>query len=168
MNIQPFSQTGQMIEPCCENLPVRCIWLYVLIMACTCFRVNLHYSCLNVKELHAQNRRCIWCLSDSNRNQTQNHLVHEQTLNHLAKLAKWLSCVVATTECRFTLKRACDMIRTYSQMHCTDKFSQHSSTIWPVCLNSGVFVYKISGCEFDSCCSHLKVTSATKLFFVIK
>ena len=51
------------------------------------------YSCLNVKELLARNRREI------------------------------------------TLKRVRDMIRTYSQMHRTDKYSQHSSIIWPVWLN---------------------------------
>ena len=31
-----------------------------------------------------------------NLNQTHNHLVHNQSLNHLVKLAKWLSCVVST------------------------------------------------------------------------
>ena len=31
-----------MIELCCEYLSVRCIWLYVLIMSRTCFRVNPH------------------------------------------------------------------------------------------------------------------------------
>ena len=31
-----------MIELCCEYLSVRCIWLYVLVMSCTHFRVNLH------------------------------------------------------------------------------------------------------------------------------
>ena len=30
---------------------------------------------------------------------------------------------------------SCDMIRTYSQMHRTDKYSQHSSIIWPVWLS---------------------------------
>ena len=35
-------------------------------------------------------------LSDCNWTRTHNHLVHKQTLNHLAKLAKWLSCVVST------------------------------------------------------------------------
>ena len=30
-------------------------------------------------------------LSDCNWTRTQNHLVHKQTLNHLARLAKWLS-----------------------------------------------------------------------------
>ena len=60
-----------------------------------------------------------------------------------------------TTECGFTLKRARDMIRTYSQMHRTDKYSQHSSIIWPVSLNGRVFVYELSGCGFESSGSHL-------------
>ena len=47
------------------------------------------YSCLNVKEFLARNRREIWSLSDSNGTQTHNHLVRKRTLNHLAKLAKW-------------------------------------------------------------------------------
>ena len=54
------------------------------------------YSCLNVKELLAQNRREIWSLSDCNWTRTHNHLVRKRTLNHLVKLAKWLSCVVST------------------------------------------------------------------------
>ena len=41
----------------------------------------------------------------------------------------------ATIECGFTLKRVRDMIRTYGQMNRTDKYSQHSSIIWPVWLN---------------------------------
>ena len=43
--------------------------------------------------------------------------------------------IQAIIECGFTLKRVRDMIRTYSQMHRTDKYSQHSSIIWPVWLN---------------------------------
>ena len=31
-----------MIEPCCEELSVRCILLYVLIMSSTSLRVNPH------------------------------------------------------------------------------------------------------------------------------
>ena len=42
MNTQTFSQTGQLIELCCKYLSVRCIWLYVLIMSRTYFRVNAH------------------------------------------------------------------------------------------------------------------------------
>ena len=54
------------------------------------------YSCLNVKELLAWNGHDIWRLSESNRIQAHNHLVCKRTLNHLGKLAKWLSCVVRT------------------------------------------------------------------------
>ena len=54
------------------------------------------YSCLNVKELLARSRRHIWRLSDCNGTRTHNHLLRKRTLNHLAKLAKWLSCVVST------------------------------------------------------------------------
>ena len=37
-----------------------------------------------------------FAVSESNRIRTHNHLVHKQKLNHLDKLAKWLSCVVST------------------------------------------------------------------------
>ena len=45
-----------------------------------------------------------------------------------------------------------DMIRTYSQMHHTDKYSQHSSFIWSVWLNAWVFVYQLIGCGVASSC----------------
>ena len=79
-NTQRFSKTGQMIELCCEYLSVRCIWLYVIIMSRTSFRVNPHsIVCLNVKELLARSRRHIWRLSDSNVIRTDNHLVRKRT-----------------------------------------------------------------------------------------
>ena len=63
--------------------------------------------------------------------------------------------IQATIECGFNLKRVPDMIRTYNQMHCTDKYSQHSLIICPVWLNGWVLVYELSGCRFESSCSHL-------------
>ena len=54
------------------------------------------YSSLSVKEFLPRSRLEIWSLSDCNWTRTHNHLVHKGTLNHLAKLAKWLSCVVST------------------------------------------------------------------------
>ena len=42
MNTRTFSQTDQLIELCCKYLSVRCIWLYVLIMSRTYFRVTPH------------------------------------------------------------------------------------------------------------------------------
>ena len=49
------------------------------------------YGCLKVKALLAQSRHKIWSLSDCNWTRTQNHLFHKGTLNHSAKLVKWLS-----------------------------------------------------------------------------
>ena len=54
---------------------------------------------------------------------THNHLVRKRTLSHSASLtsdippvsSKKFLDIQATTECRFTLKRECDMIRTHSQ-----------------------------------------------------
>ena len=40
-------------------------------------------------------------------------------------------------------------------MHLTDKYSQHSSIIWPASLNGWVFVYELIGCGFKSSCSNL-------------
>ena len=67
------------------------------------------YSCLNVKELFAWNRCDIksfkWLQLDSN----PQPLSLQKKLNHLAKWAKWLSCVVSTSlygltvcSCHFT------------------------------------------------------------------
>ena len=51
---------------------------------------------MSIKEFFARNKCEIQVLSDSNWNQTHNYLVCKWTLNHLAILAKWLSCVVGT------------------------------------------------------------------------
>ena len=60
-----------------------------------------------------------------------------------------------TIECRFNLNRVSDRIITYSQIHHTDQYSQHSSVIRLVWLNVLVFVYKRSSCGFESRCCHL-------------
>ena len=43
--------------------------------------------------------------------------------------------IQATIGCGFTLKCIRDMIRTYNQMHRTDKYSQQISIIWLVWPN---------------------------------
>ena len=74
----------------------------VHLTVCSCHVTNMFpsestfYSCLNAKELLTPNRHKIWGLSDCNCTQTHNDLVHKQTPNHLAKLAKWLSCILST------------------------------------------------------------------------
>ena len=52
--------------------------------------------CLNVKELLVQGGRHIWRLIETKEIRTHNHLVRKWPRNHLAKLAKWLSCDVNT------------------------------------------------------------------------
>ena len=61
------------------------------------FRVNPHSKvCLDVKELLARRRHHICSSGDSKEIQSHNHLVHKWTLNHLAKLTKWLCCIVSS------------------------------------------------------------------------
>ena len=60
-----------------------------------------------------------------------------------------------TFESGFTLKRVRDIIRIYSQILRADKYPQHGSIIWPVWPNCWVFNHKLSGCGFESSCSHL-------------
>ena len=69
-------------------------------------------------------------------------------------LGKEFLDIQATIECGFNLKCVRDMIITYNQMHRTYKYSQHSSIICPVWPNGWVFLYKLSGCGFESHCSH--------------
>ena len=59
------------------------------------------------------------------------------------------------SDCNWTRTQkhlVCDMTRTCSQMHGTDKYSEHSSIIWPVWLNGWVFGYELSGSGFESKC----------------
>ena len=181
-----------MIELCFEYLSLRCIWLYVIVISRTSFRMNPHsIVCLNVMELLARSRHHIWSLSDSNMIRTHNHLVRKRTLNHLAKLAKWLSYFVSTYLCDKydtylydmapasskelldiqanyrVMRLVSDMITIYSQMHRTDKYSQHRSIIWPVGLNGRVFVYKLSGCGLESRCCHLINPSSWNLRYTL-
>ena len=66
------------------------------------------YNCLDVKELLAWNRHHISSVRDCKETQTRNQLVRKQTLNHLAKLARWLSwvfiCTVHLTVCSYHVK----------------------------------------------------------------
>ena len=48
-NTQLFSQKGLMIELRCENLSVRCIWLHVIYMSRTSFRVNPHLEWITIR-----------------------------------------------------------------------------------------------------------------------
>ena len=47
------------------------------------------------------------------------------------------------------------MTRTYNQMHRTDKYSEHSSTIWQVRPNDWSFVNELSGSGFEWSCIYV-------------
>ena len=94
------------------------------------------YSCLNVKELLARNRRDIWSLSGSNGVRSHNHLVCKWTLNHLTE---WL----------------------FEQMESNFDYWVNLSN-W---VNGWVFVYQLSGCSFHSRCCHLDVKYFGNNFF---
>ena len=54
------------------------------------------YNRMNVKEPLARSRCKFGRFSDCSWTRTHKHLLHKQTLNHLDKLAKWLSSAVST------------------------------------------------------------------------
>ena len=83
-------------------------------------------------------------LSDYNLTWNHNHLVRKRKLNHLAKLAKWLSCVVSTH-----LYGAFDCM--FLSAPYRYKYSQRSSIIWPVWLNGWVFESSSSHLNFRFC-----------------
>ena len=55
-------------------------------------------------------------------------------------LSKEFLDIETNIHCGFTLKRVRVMTRTYSQMHCADKFSEHSWITRPLWPNGWVFV----------------------------
>ena len=84
------------------------------------------------------------------------------TLHILPVSSKDFPEIQAIIDCRFTLKCVRGMIITYSQIYRINKYLQHSSIIWSAELNGCVFVYKVSGCWFESRCCHVAVTCPVK------
>ena len=81
------------------------LWVFICaghLTVCSCHATyafqsdSTLYSCLNVKERLAWNRRDIWNLSEWNWTRTNNHLVHKWKLKHLAQLVKLSSCLVSS------------------------------------------------------------------------
>ena len=96
---------------------VWCIWLCVIIMSYKFFRVNSRFeSCC----CHLSFRHCV-CFEQG---------------------VPWHSGNCRVQTCSHTCIRH-DIL--HSQMHRTDKYSQHSSIIW-------VFVYKLSDCGLEPHC----------------
>ena len=90
-------------------------------------------------------------ISDSNWTRTQNHLVREPTFNHLAKLAKWLSCVLSTClygafDCMFLSchVRILEWIHTLYLAECQGFLVRSRREIW-----------RISDCNWTRTLNHL-------------
>ena len=49
----------------------------------------------------------------------------------------------------------CNGTRTHNHLVCKGALNHLAKWFWPVWLNCWVFVYRVSGCRFESCCSHL-------------
>ena len=128
-----------MIELYCEYFSVQWIWLYVLFISITRFSVNAHPI---VAWISSNSLLDIQSLSDCNRTQTHNHLDGKWKLNHLVKVAKWLSCLVSTY-----LYSAFDCI--FLQSHLT-VYSKHNCHLVSLAKWLSGSLYKLSGCEFKS------------------
>ena len=76
-----------------SNLVSAKIWQKALFKLVVCYyhvtyafgSESTLYSCLNVKELLARNRRDVWSLCNDNGIRTHNRLGRKRTLNHLAE-----------------------------------------------------------------------------------
>ena len=80
-----------------KYLSARCIWLHFIITSGTSFRVNQQSIVwVNVNDFLARTRHQIWSLVDGKELRTHSHLLRKGRLEPLAKLSKWLRCVVST------------------------------------------------------------------------
>ena len=142
------------------------------------------YICLNVNELLVRNRSNVWSLSDCNGNRTHNHLVRQWTLNHLAKLSKWLSCVVSTYlygafDCVFLSChiRVSKWIHTLYLLECQGtpyskqgpylklKWGQWDLNPEPLTLWMNTLPFSQTGQMIELCCNYLSVRCIWLCFY---
>ena len=95
----------------------------------------------------------IYQANDCNWTRTQNHLLLKRTLNHLAKLAKWLSCV---------LSKICTVHLTVCSSHVTYAFESESTHYG--CLNvkellarSSREIWRWSDCNWTNAIKNIKI-----------
>ena len=70
------------------NMKSNQMYLYVIIMCRTSFRVNLHCNLPECQGTPYSKQAPYVKFNDINGIRTHNYLIRKQTLNHLAKLAK--------------------------------------------------------------------------------
>ena len=166
---------------CLLNFPIPYLFQLFLFHNAALCRLfeNVYFSLCTIYYLH----RLLdfsWIASDNQSTMYYQQLIHSTNFPflHSTNFHVWVHIesnwnipfsfmdkLRRTTECGFNLKLIRDIIITYSQMHCTDKYLQKNSIIWPVWLNDWVFVYKLSGCGFKFRCSHVSCYFMKKLFF---
>ena len=127
---------------------------------------SLLYSCLDVKELLARSRSDLWSLSDSNGIRTHNHSVHKRTLNHSAKLVKWLSCIVsnylygALTVCYYHVMCAFQSeSELCSCLNVKELFARNRRNIWSLSGSNGIWTHNRLVCK--RALKHLKKLAKT-------
>ena len=144
------------------------------------------YSWMNVKELLARSRHHIWWLSDCNGTRTHNHLVRKRTINHLAKLAKWLSCAVSTYlygvfACMFYSchVRVWEWIHTLQLPECQGtpcskqapylkiKWLQRDSNPQPLTSSKNTQPFGQTGQMIELCCEYLSVRCIWLCVFIM-
>ena len=81
---------------------------------------NFFIICFNDCPSKMMKDKCNWTW-------TQNHLIRKRTLSHLAKLAKWLSCVLSTYQYGET--RTWHERRTWHDKNITVKCTVHDKNI---------------------------------------
>ena len=113
--------------------------VYLTVCSChvtyACKSKSTLYSCLNVKELLPRSRPKIWSLSECNWTRIQNQLILKPTLTHLAKLAKWLNCILSTY-----LKSAFDSMLLSCHVHFSEWLPKFQGTF---CLkHAGTLKFK--------------------------
>ena len=97
---------------------------------------------------------------DCNRIQTYNHLVRKWTLSHLAKLAKWLSCVVSTY-----LYDAFDGVFLSCHIHVLEWiYTLQLHFIYPACLERRVPTFKQLQ-NVDRVCDMMRTHSQSCVWF---
>ena len=117
-------------------------------------------------ELHEQIKSTILLTSSCNYIYNINFLIlllkkKGRTSQKLELFSQWLFTSLTYLICLVhILDATCHLFDLFGshpwcQMHCIDKYSQHSSIIWPVWLNGWVFVYELNGCGFESSCNKL-------------
>ena len=118
-----------MVEMCCEYLSVWCIWLDVLIVSSTRFRVNPQGIVAGISGTP--------CLKQAR------YLKFKWLQPQISCLFRAQRSLILRQNCRVWIHSG------------VCEWHDNNIAIWPVWLNGWMFNYELSGCEFELRCCHL-------------